>query len=219
MSAPTPTRDATRDDRGFTVVELSIVLMLLGIVMSSLLGLLASQTTFEKKLSDVNENQQQLREALVLLQRDLRSSEPLVLLPNPLDYRWRVDLKVYERVTDPDPVVVRWEIVPGTGTSDELVRTVVAANGTSSTTFRLRGVLTQRQGRHLFAYFKRGDDGSTNVRYDLEAAGTTSGSIVACTVRLRIDLTAAPNGRPTTAPTVVSDVQLRNWVPGAVGCP
>ena len=217
----TAREDVDRDD-GFTIVELSIVLLLLGVVMASLLGLLASQTNFEKKLSDVNENEMQIREALVLLQRDLRSSEPLVLLPSPLDYRWRVDLKVYEQVTDPEPVIVRWEIVPGGSAptvNDQLVRSVVGADGTALTTYRLRGVQTRRDGRHLFAYFKRGDDTSTNVRYDLEAAGTTTGSIVACTVRLRIDLSAAPNGSPSSAPRVASDVQLRNWVPGAVGCP
>jgi type II secretory pathway pseudopilin PulG len=203
------------DETGFTLVEVSITALLLGMVMSAIFGLLAGQVKLEQKVGDFANNQEAIREALVLMQRDLRSSEPLVQLPSPLDYRWRVDLQVYQRVTDADPVVIRWEIVPGaTATTDQLVRSVIKTDGTTSTTYRLRGVMTQRQGRYLFQYFKR--DGNA---YDLTASGTTTGSMVACTVRLKIDISAAPEGDTSKAPRLISDVQLRNWVPGAVGCP
>lgn len=203
-------------DAGFTVAELSITMALLGVVMSALLGLLTGQATLERRVSAFADNQESIREALVFVQRDLRSAEPLVQLSSPLDYRWRVDLKVFLRVTDPEPVIVRWRIAPDTAPAgDELVREIVRPDGTITTTYRLRGVRTQREARHLFQYFKR--DGTA---FDLDdTAGTTTGTMVACTVRLKIDLTAAPHGKPTQAPRLISDVQLRNWVPGAVGCP
>ena len=200
-----------RDDHGFTIVELSITSMLGAILSVAIVGMLVSQMNAEREVNRFASNQEEIRQAMVAMQQDLRSAEPLTEVSNPLDLRYRVDLKVYDDVTASSPVRIRWRLDPPT---DELVREQVNdADVVVATTHRLRGVANENTGDPLFTYYDADD-----VPFALADIGITSGTVVYCTVRVRIDLRASPNGGRTPV-AILSDVQLRNRLPGAEECP
>lgn len=200
-----------RDDHGFTLVELSITSMLVAIVSAALVSMLVSQANTERDVHRFANNQEEIRQAIVAMQQDLRSAEPLTEVSNPLDLRYRVDLKVYDDVTSTTPVQIRWRL---DAASDELLREQVnSSDVVVATTHRLRGVVNENVNAPLFTYYD-----ADEVAFSLGDVGVTSGTVVYCTVRVRIDLRAAPNGGRAPV-TVVSDVQLRNRLPGAEECP
>jgi prepilin-type N-terminal cleavage/methylation domain-containing protein len=201
---------ARRDD-GFTLVELSITSVLLAALGAALVSMLVSQTNAERDISRFATNQEEIRQAVVAMQQDLRSAEPLTEVSNPLDLRYRVDLKVYDDVASTTPVQIRWRL---DATNDELRREQVdSSDVVIATTHRLRGVVNENVGAPLFTYYDADD-----AAFSLDDVGITSGTVVYCTVRVRIDLRAAPNGGRAPV-AVVSDVQLRNRLPGAEECP
>lgn len=200
-----------RDDEGFTLVELSITSVLTAIVGVAIMGMLVSQMNAEREVNRFTANQEEIRQAIVAMQQDLRSAEPLTEVSNPLDLRYRVDLKVYDDVSATTPVQIRWRLDPAT---DELLREQVDdSNVVIATTHRLRGVVNENLNAPLFTYYDADD-----IAFSLSDIGVTSGTVVYCTVRVRIDLQAAPNGGRTPV-AVISDVQLRNRLPGAEECP
>ena len=106
------------DDSGFTVVELSIVMVIAMVLMSSLIGLLVSQSNASVRIEKFVDDQEQVRLTFVALHRDLRSAES-ILVPSPeSDPSSRIDLAVYADPTATSPATIRWRITAG----DELVR-------------------------------------------------------------------------------------------------
>ena len=189
---------------GFTVVEVTIVMAIAMVVMSSLLALLTSQSNAAVRVETFVDNQEQLRLTLVAMQRDLRSATAILDPPADADRGARVDLEVY---ADPETILVsriRWRITEGS----RLVREDVSADGSVQVTASLDGVVRPPAG--LFEYFSAHDE------HPLSAA-ESSGTIADCTVRVRIDLWAAPKPRSTVV-KLSSDVQLRNRLQGRIGC-
>jgi prepilin-type N-terminal cleavage/methylation domain-containing protein len=68
----TQPRSAARVRRGFTLPELLVVLLLMGIVCGAILQLLARQQRFYKSTSEVIDNRTQLRDASFIVPADLR---------------------------------------------------------------------------------------------------------------------------------------------------
>jgi type II secretory pathway pseudopilin PulG len=204
-------------EAGFTLVELMITMMIAMTVMASILGVLVSQSNAERRVSSFADNQEQLRQAMVLIQRDIRSAEPLEKLPASaappnqpaaVAYALRIDLNVFESVTAP-PVPISWKVDT---TARELRRVVRNADGSETVTYKVVGVFNDyAMDNELFAFYKANGD-----RYVLTAASTDD--IAHCAVRIRTRLLAAPNRGP--APGLLhSDAQLRNRLPGGIGCP
>lgn len=201
-----------RGEGGFTLVEISLVAVLGAVVSASILGILTSQTSIERRISTFTVNHEEVRQAIVALARDLRSAEPLSDVGSAVDMQYRVDLKMYEDVTSDTPFKIRWRLDTTTG---ELVREQIATDGTvAGTTYRLRGVVNGTEGVPLFTYYR-----ANNTAYDLALADTSSGTVAYCTVRVGVDLRAAPNTGGGAPVRLVSDVQLRNKLPGADECP
>ena len=198
-------------DAGFNLVEISISTALMAVTSVAIVGILQSQTNAERDVTNFTVNHEVVRQAMVTMQRDLRSSEPLTEVSNPLDLMYRIDLKMYEDVHSNTPFQVRWRVVPAT---NELVREILDNNGAvTATTYRLRGVTNMTESAPMFEYFRANGD-----EYDLTLPESTPGTVAYCTVRVRIDLRAMPNeGRQPVQ--LVSDVQLRNKLPGADECP
>jgi hypothetical protein len=204
-------REAADGDAGFTVVELAITMGIAMLVMSSLLGILVSQSNAERRMSAFADNQETLRQAVVFMQRDIRSAEPLEPLPPsaaPLPasaaYALQIRLNVYEEITQP-AVAIRWYVDTA---SRELRRELVA---TGEVTYRVRGVANSYAlGAHLFEFFRAED-----TQYDL--AVDNPDDVAHCTVRIRINLRAAPSDG-TNPVLLTSDAQLRNRLPGGIGC-
>lgn len=197
-------------ESGFTVVELAITMAISMIVMGSILGILDSQTRAERRVSTFADNQEVIRQAVVAMQRDIRSSEPLAELPgSATQYALRIDLSVFEDILDPNPVSIRWRVDIA---AKELVRETLDATGAvTGVTHRLTGV-TNNFGSPLFTFYD-----AVQLPYDLTL--TTPKTISDCTVRIRTRLVAAPTAGPAPA-VLISDTQLRNRLPGgSVGCP
>lgn len=202
------TRREERDERGFTVIELMITLAIAMSVMGSILGILVSQSNAERRVSTFADNQEILRQALVMMQKDIRSAEPLEPLPSATDYALKIDLNVYESITAP-PRPITWLVDTDT---KELRREIKNTSGPNTVSWRVPGVVNSYAlGNNLFAFYKANGD-----QYDLTT--DTAWDISQCTVRIRITLRAAPNAGPAPA-LLTSDAQLRNRLPGGIGCP
>lgn len=194
------------DEAGFTVIEVSIVMLIATAVMAALMGLLVSQSNAAARMENFVDNQEDARLALVALQRDLRSAESIVALAPGIDARFGVDLKVYPSPTAEASETVRWRVTP----ERELVREKVLSNGAVDVTYALSGVTNLATGAPLLAYYN-----SQSATLDPDAQAPRV--IAECTVRVRIDLRAGP--RPGPAPVrLTSDVQLRNRIDGGAGC-
>ena len=179
------------DESGFTVVELVITAMISMVVMASLLGMLSSQTSAERRVHDVANSQEAIRLAYVELTSDLRGADPLV---SGTSSSVEVDLR------DPAGVArrVRWEVVPavgGAGAGFELIRTELPTSGTPSVSYRLAGVAVA----DVFTFLKAG----------LSPDVVASGDEARCAKRVRVVLlaTAEGDGAPLR---LESDVDLRN---------
>ncbi len=214
---------------GFTLIELMITMALLSTVMAAIFGVLDSQTRTERRVQIFADNQEVLRQAIVAMQRDIRSSEPLKKLPTSPDpaclscgYALRIDLDVYDKITDPTPVPIRWIVDTG---ARELRREVLDTAGNPiAVTHRLTGV-SNDYAVPLFTFYNansKATSGTSTVadedlgKYNL--VNTNPADIASCAVRIRIDLLAAPKPGPAPA-RLISDAQLRNRLPGGTGCP
>lgn len=214
MNASTP-RNVARAEAGFTVAEVAITMAILTSVMAAIFGVLDSQTRIERRVQSFAQNQEVLRQAMVAIQRDIRSSEALQPLATSPEYALRIDLHVYDEITDTDPVRVRWIVDP---IGKELRRELLDADGdATATTHRLTGV-ANNYAAPLFTFFNANASTGNEAlgRYDL--ATDTAADVASCAVRIRIDLVAAPSPGPAPA-RVVSDAQFRNRLPGGAGCP
>ena len=202
---------ARNDEAGFTLVEVLIAMMLTALTAASIFGILVTQSNTERRTTDLTVNLEEIRQALVYLQRDLRSAEPIVGITDVTQYAYRVDLDVYDDITSTVPQQVSWRIDTA---SDELRRDVLHANGIATTTYRLKGVKNHElgTGAELFRYFnEKGEEFKVLTEF------LTPHQVAYCTVRVRVDLRASPNGSPAPA-RIESDVMLRNKLPGAVEC-
>lgn len=199
------------DTAGFTVAELAITVALSMTVMATLIGILVSQTSADKRMSAFADNQEQLRQAVVLMQRDIRSSEPLNELDSPTeDYRLLIELDVYDSIDAVNPTPIRWRVDPVT---DELLREQLDGSdppNVVAVTHRVTGVVND-ESTPLFSYYSA----SSTTPYDVTIA--PSADIAHCTMRVHIDLVGAPTAGPSPG-TLESDAQLRNRLPGGLGC-
>ena len=200
-----------KGEQGFTVVEVMIGMVLSMMASASIMGILVSQNNAEKRATDFTVNQEEARQALVYLQRDLRSAEPIVGVTQVADYAYQVDLDVYDSIDAETPDKVSWKLETATNT---LHRYLINADGSRTSTYSIRGVANDDISQPLFQYFN-----DKNIGYDIlsQVAAPEVGTVAYCTVRVRIDLRAAPNGSPAPV-RLESDVMLRNKLPGAYEC-
>jgi Tfp pilus assembly protein PilW len=175
-------------EAGFTIVEILITVVISMGVLASLLSMLTSQSTAERRVQDVANSQESIRLAYVELTRDLRAADPLVAA---------TDTSVELLHHDSAGVArrLRWAIEtssPGAA----LVRREVAADGTTAVSYRLVGLASATS---LFRFDKAGP-----VFAPIAAAEAPQ-----CAKRVGVDLraTAAGDGAPLQ---LSSDVDLRN---------
>ena len=199
-------RRLRRTPEGFSLLEVTIAVALSSIVVTALAGVLMSQSKAERRVGAFANNQEEVRQAMVALQRDLRSAEPLLTLGSSADYALRVDLSIYEEIDSPAPIQVTWRV--DTSTSS-LLREEPDGSGGSVTTYRLQGVANSAS-QPLFSFYKA-NGGALVPGSDVPA------DIAACASRIHLNLVAAPD-REAGPARLDSDVQLRNRQTGT-GCP
>lgn len=189
MTPPNP-----RTEHGFTVVEVAIVALISSLLLGSILGILDGQSRAERRVTAVAGNQELVRQAMVSIQRDLRSAASIVAPAQASTAPWRVDL-VHVDFDTGDRSQLRWRVDVA---RRELVREVVTGSTVGATTFRLTGVEPDPMLRYFDA---RGRE--------LTGGGGTATTLSSCTARVRVQLAAAPNEGPAPL-AVTSEVELRN---------
>lgn len=191
-----------RGEAGFMLTDIAVTMMILSIVAAALVGVLQSQTNAEKHVQSAVANQEQVRLAVVEMQRDIRSSEPLVELDNAEDYKTTLRLLIVDLDNTQTRLQWRFDALNG-----ELVREDLDSTGTATgVTYRLRGVTVP--GGRLFRYWN-----SNGIELDT----ASSKEIANCTIRVQVSLMAAPESGPNPF-EVRSDADLRNRLPGGLGC-
>jgi prepilin-type N-terminal cleavage/methylation domain-containing protein len=184
------------DETGFTLVELLVSMTILLVVLGSLLSVLESLTTSERRTSSRVDTEQAARLTLTQLARDLRESNPVQPQPDLTGYSAAVDVLL----DGPPPQHIRWAYDPARAT---LTRYAVAGDGSQRATAVLGGVVNGAEGPGVFTW--------------LDAAGrsmaaqtwATPDDVARCAREINVLLVlAAPAGLVTTTQT--AQTALRN---------
>ncbi|MDQ1438988.1 MAG: hypothetical protein QOK43_2617 [Acidimicrobiaceae bacterium] len=199
---------ARPSEAGFTVVETATASMLLLVVLTTLLGLLNTQTKAERRLRASVDNQEDVRYALVAIARDVRAADPLLPLATTATYRDTMELEL-KTTSGSHQAYVRWDFESASGV---VRRQTLAAPGGSvtATTYSLSRVRNGDAGIPLFRYYN-------SAGTELTSTTATAADFANCTIRVHITLYAdsAPGPQPFRSE---SDGELRNRLPGGVGC-
>ncbi|CAA9253198.1 MAG: hypothetical protein AVDCRST_MAG20-2307 [uncultured Acidimicrobiales bacterium] len=204
-------RERGREEAGFTILEVTMVSAILLLVMGTFFGLLLSLTKTEQRTDALVGNEQDARFVLTALARDLRAANPLNTFATATEYQSKVQMTLG---AVPNQQVVRWvyDTAPASPTYRSLLRQTVAANGTvSGSTVRLRNIRNAERSPPVPLFRFTSQSG-----VDLVAAGQAA-NVGNCAIQVHVTITADSNPGPEPF-TVVSDVQLRNRLPGGVGC-
>jgi type II secretory pathway pseudopilin PulG len=206
---------AARDERGMTLIELTIASGIFLTVIAIFFSLLISLTGSEKRADDLVTNEQAVRFTLTQLAKDVRASNPLVTLPTKTAYSDEIEMMLGS--SGGTQQVVRWRLdtTAGSATYQTLFREVMSDATSSATVLssskELTNVTNDESATALFAYFDQ-------HQQDLGANDSfTSGDVANCAIRVQVTIVANPNPGPR-AFTEVQDVELRNRLPGGIGC-
>ncbi len=204
-------RERARDESGFTILEVTMVSAILLLVMGAFFGLLLSLTKTEQRTGALVGNEQEARFVLTALARDLRAANPLSTFSTATEYRSKVQMTLGAA---PGQQVVRWvyDTAPASPTYRSLLRQTLAADGTvTSSTVRLRNIRNADRSPPVPMFGFASQSGA-----DLIAAGQAA-NVGNCAIQVHVTITADSNPGPEPF-TVLSDIQLRNRLPGGVGC-
>jgi prepilin-type N-terminal cleavage/methylation domain-containing protein len=199
-------RGARRGTSGFTVVELTVVILVLGIVTASVYALLNVTRRSERTQEALVNNQEAVRLAMVEMAKDLRSADPLQTLSSVSDYQNGFDASLTPASGSGTDTVVRWRL---SGTT--LTRSILSGVGgtvTSSKTVLTNVRNISKNVPMLRYYNSNGAEITTS---------STAADYVNCTIRVHMTITADSDPGPLPF-TQNSDVQVRNRLPGGLGC-
>jgi type II secretory pathway pseudopilin PulG len=204
-----PERDApARGERGMGVVELMVVVLMLGLVLSTVFGVLSSVSGNERTQEAKVNNQERVRLVLAQLTRDLRSANPLVAATTAANAATSVEMAIGPS-TGPQTYVHWW--LSGT----TLSRSVAATAGGTPTTSKvvLTNVRNTARNVTLLRYFR-----SSVAEMALIGVGAvTAGDVVNCTIRVKVAVSS--DSDPGPAPFLEeTDAEIRNRLPGGLGC-
>ena len=183
-----------------TLIELSIASAVMLVVLATLVGILSSVTRNDALQQSRIVNQEQVRQTMLTMSREIRSANPAVVQSDSTAYA-----TAFESVlgtTGGTQTDFLWRL---SGTT--LVREVLDSQGGNVVTTAT--VLNNVTSSPLFQYFDEHGNEITSPQY--------ASDYVNCAIRIRINVTAAPDTGSSPF-TEVSDVELRNRLPGGIGC-
>jgi type II secretory pathway pseudopilin PulG len=196
------------DERGMTVTELMVVVLMLGFVLATLFGVLSSVSANERLQQAKVNNQERVRLVLGQLTRDLRSSNPMVAPTTVADGATSVEMAIGP-LSGPQTYVHWW--LSGT----TLTRSEAATAGGTPTASKvmLTNVRNTARGVTLLRYFR-----SSVAEMALTGIGAvTAGDIVNCSIRVKVAVSS--DSDPGPAPFLEeTDAEIRNRLPGGLGC-
>jgi type II secretory pathway pseudopilin PulG len=206
----------SRDERGFTIVEVmfasTILLLVLGIVLSTLVSLTNNESRSEKLVN----NEQNVRFELDQLAREIRAANPLVPLLNASSAAtYDNQIEMVLGPTGGTQTVVRWTYDTA---AEEMVRQVMSDTSASATivseSFFLTRVRNVETGTPVFTDY--GQQGEDLVAQTLANGGNVN-DVANCAIQVHIILSSDSNPGPLPF-TETQDVEIRNRLPGNVGC-
>ncbi|MGH9063217.1 MAG: PulJ/GspJ family protein [Acidimicrobiales bacterium] len=185
-----------RREAGFTVVELMVTSAIMLVALGVFGGLLVSLTGATNRGDALVTNEQDVSTVLTQLNRDLRSSNPLLPLALTSNYPDEVEMALVDPTTG-GTTDVTWKFDPttqtltrqlGSGTADVVLTGVKNSTATPAVPF--------------FSYF---DDQGDN----LVTGGAPPGTVATCTTNVQVQVVGAAEPGPQPF-REQSDVQLRN---------
>lgn len=207
-----------RQDDGYTVVEVTIVMSLLAVVSVILFGLLGSLTNNERRTQALVSNEQDVRFVLDQVLRDLRQSNPLDAVAYASKSTYESTLVMEQGATAPK-TFVRWVYDTTPGATFLTLRReactvgcTAAGAGTWTGTTKLTRVRNAQRSPvvPMFQYFSQSGKNLISGPFSSEDVGN-------CAIRVRVTITADSNPGPEPF-TESAEVHLRNRLPGGLGC-
>jgi prepilin-type N-terminal cleavage/methylation domain-containing protein len=207
---------AREDERGFTIIEVTIATSIMLVVLAMFFATLTSLTKSEDRSQRLVTNEQNVRFELDQLAREIRASNPLTPLPNAVTaaaYSNQIELVLGP--TGGAQQVVRWTYNTATEKlSRELMSSAAAGATVLTQSFFLTRVRNVETGVPMFTYY-----GSLNTDLVAQALANNGhqDDAASCAVRVHIALVSDSNPGPVPF-TETQDVEVRNRLPGNVGC-
>lgn len=207
-----------RQDAGYTVVEVTIVMALLAVVSVILFGLLGSLTNNERRTQALVSNEQDVRFVLDQVLRDLRQSNPLDAVSYASKSSYESTVVMEQGATSPK-TFVRWVYDTTPGSTFLTLRReactvgcTAAGGGTWTGTTKLTRVRNAQRSPAvpMFQYFSQSGKNLISGPFSSEDVGN-------CAIRVRVTITADSNPGPEPF-TESAEVHLRNRLPGGLGC-
>lgn len=196
------------DDAGFTVVEVTVVLMIMMLVLSAFYGLLNTLTKHERRTQALVGNEQAVRFFINELAREIRSSNPMQTqaVTNADAYTNSIELALGPSASA--QTYVRWSYDE---TAQVITRSILTGPGGTAVTqtAKLDRVRNVETGTPFLQYYNQHGQ-------DLVALGIAD-DVANCAIRVKITVTSDSNPGPTPFTEIV-DAELRNRLPGGVGC-
>lgn len=209
------TIDRVDDERGMTVIELTIASMILMVVLGVLFSGLISLTRSEKRAGDQVTNEQAVRFVLTQIARDVRAANPVVTFTAKATYSNQIEVVVGATGGTQKVVRYRYDNTMGSATYQTLFREVMSDTTSGASVLTSAKLLTHVRDDQLgatpFTYF------DSHQRDLVTTASYTSSDVANCAIRVRITLMSDSTLGPAPF-TEQQDVELRNRLPGGIGC-
>ena len=199
------TKSSGRGARGFTTLELVVVVFISSVVTAALLAVLTSLTNNHRAQEALVNNQERVRQTMTEMGRDLRGADPLVALSDAAEYATGFEATLTPASAGSD-IYVRWSL---TGTA--LTRSILSGPGGTATSTRtvISNVRNLEKGITMLRYYD--SNGAELTTTD------TPGDFVSCAVQVRITISSDSDPGPLPFEQN-SAVQVRNRLPGGAGC-
>jgi Tfp pilus assembly protein PilV len=196
-------------ESGMSMIELMVTVALLMVVTGVLLGSVDNLTATESNAQSRTNNQDEIRQVIYEMAKDVRASNPMVALGGDsngyaTDYANR--MQIAQGPAQGTQTWVEWKYAGGVITRSNM--SGPNGNVLSSGT-KLRG-MSNNASTPLFRYYR-------SATTEMDPAATLAYDIANCTIRVVITIQAAPTGRGVPV-AVTQSVELRNRVPGGLGC-
>jgi len=207
---------ARDDERGFTIIEVTIATSIMLVVLAMFFATLTSLTRSEDRAQRLVSNEQNVRFELDQLAREIRAANPLTPLPNAATaatYSNQIELVLGP--TGGTQQVVRWTYDSvNEKMSRELMSSTAAGATVLSQSFFLTRVRNIESSTPIFTYY-----GSLNTDLVAQALANNGHKDDAANCAVRVHIVLVSDSNPGPVPfTETQDVEVRNRLPGNVGC-
>lgn len=209
-------RGGRRSERGYSVIELSVVTVVMAVVVASLFAALTSLTNSATRVQSLVTNQETVRFGLDRLQRDLRAANPVDAQATTTAFTSSVQVELGP--TSGTRTYIRWfyDTTPASSTYESLLRQVMSGPAANATVVSQVAVIARvrnvESGVPVFTYYDY-------KSVDLVAANpNTPANVANCAIRVHVQVNSDVQPGPQPFSENI-DIELRNRLPGGiVGC-